>query len=113
MDEFEQFWAAYPKRRAKADARKAWAQTSHIRPTIDVLLAAIQRGRDSYEWKKCSVDGVVGAFIPLPATYLRGERWDDEYAEKRSSTAKFERQSDAIRQLTGASGRTYDASAMG
>ena len=41
MDDFDKFWAAYPKKVAKADARKAWAQTKDIRPELTNLLTAI------------------------------------------------------------------------
>ncbi|NDC24672.1 MAG: hypothetical protein EBZ49_11180 [Proteobacteria bacterium] len=41
MEDFEKFWKTYPKKVAKAEARKAWAQTEQIRPPIEKLLAAI------------------------------------------------------------------------
>jgi len=62
MEDFEIFWKAYPRRVAKAVARKAWLQTAKIRPPLNELLAAIDNGQ----------------FIPHPATWLRGERWSDE-----------------------------------
>jgi hypothetical protein len=73
MEEFEKFWAAYPKKVAKADARKAWAQTKDIRPELTNLLTAINANCKTESWMKSG-----GAFIPYPATWLRGERWEDE-----------------------------------
>lgn len=77
MEEFDQFWAAYPKKVAKADARKAWAQTKDLRPALPVLLNAIQANCKTESWMKQG-----GTFIPYPATWLRGERWDDELEVK-------------------------------
>lgn len=73
MDDFDTFWAAYPKKVAKADARKAWAQTKDIRPELTNLLTAINANCKTESWMKSG-----GAFIPYPATWLRGERWEDE-----------------------------------
>ncbi|MCE2713160.1 MAG: hypothetical protein LW688_11575 [Cryomorphaceae bacterium] len=73
MDDFEIFWKAYPRRVAKAVARKAWMQTAKIRPPLDELLAAINSQCQSEQWQKDN-----GQFIPHPATWLRGERWSDE-----------------------------------
>jgi hypothetical protein len=74
MDEFDTFWKAYPRKVAKADARKAWKQTEKIRPQLEELLKAIKGACTTEAWMK---DG--GMFIPYAATWLRGERWDDEY----------------------------------
>ncbi len=73
MDDFDKFWAAYPKKVAKADARKAWAQTKDIRPELTNLLSAVKAACKTEAWMK---DG--GKYIPHPATWLRGERWEDE-----------------------------------
>ena len=72
MDDFDSFWALYPKKVAKADARKAWLQTKGIRPELTNLLTAITAACKTESWMKSG-----GAFIPYPASYLRGERWDD------------------------------------
>jgi len=73
VTDFDTFWKAYPKRVAKGDARKAWTQTQNIRPALPELLAAIEAQAKSDQWRKND-----GQFIPYPATWLRGERWDDE-----------------------------------
>ena len=70
-DPFDQFWQLYPRRVAKADARKAWAK---IKPAdrqkiIEVLPEHLKQD----QWTK---DG--GTFIPYPASWLNGERWEDE-----------------------------------
>ena len=77
MDDFQEFWNVWPKRCAKADARKAWAQTKDIRPELTNLLNAVKAACKTEAWMK---DG--GKYIPHPATWLRGERWDDELEVK-------------------------------
>jgi ribosomal protein L37AE/L43A len=72
-DEFEQFWQVYPRKCAKGDARKAWKQTAGIRPPIGELVKKVYAARASKQWLKDE-----GEYIPYPASYLRGERWEDE-----------------------------------
>lgn len=71
-DGFEQFWTAYPKKQAKQDALKAFRSAKLKPEQLQTILQDIQRRRSSADWTK---DG--GQFIPLPATYLRGQRWED------------------------------------
>jgi hypothetical protein len=73
-DDFEAFWIAYPgpRRKAKADALKAWTQTAALRPPLSDLLAALEAQRGTPDWIK---DG--GQYIPMPSSWLRGHRWLD------------------------------------
>ena len=70
--DFEIFWKAYPKKEAKKDAEQAWAK---VDASIEVLLAAVAARAKSEDWCKAK-----GQFVPLPATWLRGRRWEDEGA---------------------------------
>lgn len=72
MDDFDSFWQAYPLKVSKGDARKAWAQTSKIRPPIEEILAALQR----YIAFKNASDFLSYKY---PATFLRAECWADVY----------------------------------
>ena len=72
-DDFEQFWTAYPKKQAKQDASKAFRSAKLKPEQLQTVLQDITSRKSSAEWLK---DG--GKFIPLPATYLRGQRWLDE-----------------------------------
>lgn len=72
MEDFDKFWANYPKKVAKADARKAWLQTKGLRPDINTLLTALMQACKTEQWMRGG-----GQFIPYPATWLRGERWED------------------------------------
>jgi hypothetical protein len=72
MEEFEVFYNAYPRKMAKGDARRAWVQTTNLRPSIETLLSAIKAQCATDQWMQGG-----GKFIPYPATWLRQERWDD------------------------------------
>ena len=72
-ERFDQFWAAYPRRQGKADARKAWRTMRKQLPELNAITDAIQNQKRSQQWTK---DG--GQFIPYPAVWLRGGRWADE-----------------------------------
>lgn len=71
-DEFEKFWAVYPKKRSKGDARKAWMQTASVRPGVEKIVRAVMVMCGSDDWKR---DG--GQYIPYPGTWLRAEGWED------------------------------------
>jgi hypothetical protein len=73
-DEFEVFWAAWPRKVAKAEARKAWVQTAKVRPDLQTILKAVAAASGTEQWMRGN-----GQFIPHAATWLRGERWDDEH----------------------------------
>lgn len=68
--DFEKFWAAYPKKKAKEDAAKAFKS---VDVPVDVLINAVNAQLRGSDWKKEN-----GRFIPYPATWLRGRRWEDE-----------------------------------
>jgi hypothetical protein len=65
--QFEDFYRAYPRHEAKADALKAW---NKLGPGF-LLQTTIIAGLIRY----VSTDK---RYIPLPASYLRGRRWEDE-----------------------------------
>ena len=69
---FLSFWDAYPKKLSKLDAMNAWAK---LMPSNDVarrIISDVEAKRISPDWLK---DG--GQFIPYPASYLNGRRWED------------------------------------
>lgn len=69
-DAFDAFWSAYPKKKNKEDARKAFAK---VKAPVETLLAAIAAQKKSEAWTKDK-----GQFIPYPATWLRCGAWEDE-----------------------------------
>lgn len=68
-EDFEEFWNAYPRRDKKKDAYKAWIQTSEIRPPQKDLMESV---------KHYSGLGLDRKYTALPASWLRGERWEDD-----------------------------------
>lgn len=71
VDGFERFWSAYPKKKAKADAEKAWKSVIGEQH-IESIISAIVQQKESDDWQKAD-----GQYIPYPATWLRGRRWED------------------------------------
>lgn len=69
-DDFEVFWAAYPRKVGKKDAKRAFAKA--VMP-ISILLEALEKQKRSQQWTKDN-----GQYIPYPATWLNGRRWEDE-----------------------------------
>lgn len=63
---FDEFYQAYPRHQGKADAFKAWNST---KPDLPTVLTALEWQRQNWTDPK---------YVPLPATYLRGRRWEDE-----------------------------------
>lgn len=70
---FTEFWQAYPRKVAKPQAVKAWRKLKPDTQTLTGMLAGLERDRRSDQWLR---DG--GQFIPHPATWLNGRRWEDE-----------------------------------
>lgn len=68
---FQAFWDRYPRREAKKDATKAWTQIVKDAETEAKIHAAL-------DWQVPIFEQRERQFIPLPATWIRGERWEDE-----------------------------------
>ena len=66
MSDFGIFWAVYPKRVAKKDAEKAWKRLTSQQKVaaMEALPKHIEKWADP-------------EFIPYPASWLNGERWED------------------------------------
>ena len=71
---FDEFWATYPKKVGKKDARKAWAAAKD-KPPVAAVVEAVEVLKYSAQWRDQS-----GRFVPNPATWLRRGGWDDEIA---------------------------------
>ncbi|CAB5225571.1 hypothetical protein UFOVP745_36 [uncultured Caudovirales phage] len=78
---FGNFWSAYPKKMAKADAEKAWAK---IRPDLQTVLTALSWQSSLEDWKKEN-----GKYIPFPASYLNSKRYEDEKPTAKTSSDNF------------------------
>lgn len=70
---FDSFWAAYPKKVAKTNAMKAWVKLMPDEDTVEKIMSGLYVWKHSEEWTRDD-----GRFIPHPATWLNGRRWEDE-----------------------------------
>ena len=70
---FEEFWKAYPKKTAKKNAFNAWVKIKPDGELLKTILSALEQQKKSDQWQR-----ERGQFIPYPATWLNGRRWEDE-----------------------------------
>lgn len=80
LSDFDLFWAAYPKKKAKADAKKAFAKIK--KRDVPKLIPAVEAQMKTADWKK---DG--GQFIPYPATWLNRGEWENEVKDAELETS--------------------------
>ena len=73
---FARFWAAWPagqRKRGRKMALAAW-QALHLEEQADAIIADVERRRDHDDfWLR--------GYAPMPQTYLRGARWEDELTQ--------------------------------
>ena len=69
---FAEFWTAYPRKKNKVDAQKAWQQVKGD-SIFEEIVAGLQRAIASSDWTKAG-----GQYIPYPASWLRAGGWEDE-----------------------------------
>ena len=72
-EDFNKFYAVYPKKKGKQEAQKAWNKLKPDNLLLEKILKALELQLSTIEWKK-----ERGKFIPYPATWLNQRRWEDE-----------------------------------
>lgn len=70
---FSEFWDAYPKKKSKGDAEKAWNKISPDEALFRKIMCSIEQQKKTDQWSKND-----GKYIPYPATWLRAQCWEDE-----------------------------------
>lgn len=70
-DEFETFWSAYPKKVAKIAAKRAFA-SARKRIKFGAMLSMLEVHKA--RWR----DRGDAQYVPNPATWLNGNRWEDQ-----------------------------------
>jgi hypothetical protein len=67
-DTFDKFWEFYPKKKARADAEKAWNRAIKRKPASEII-----------ELAKAYSQGKLPAeeYIPNGSTWLNNNRWED------------------------------------
>ena len=75
-ERFKRFWTSYPRKVQKIDARRAFSKLNPDEELLNAIIKAVEASKRSKDWRD---EG--GAYIPYPATYLNGRRWEDEPTE--------------------------------
>jgi hypothetical protein len=70
---FELFYTAYPRKVSKSDAIKAWGKLAPDAELTERIMVALDRQKAAWVAEKQEMK-----FIPYPATWLNGRRWEDE-----------------------------------
>lgn len=72
MTDFDRFWSCYPRRKARADAEKAWSKLKPSPELVERIVAAVEHQKVT-AWVRTDPK-----YIPYPATWLRAAQWEDE-----------------------------------
>ncbi|MGA3682506.1 helix-turn-helix domain-containing protein [Pseudomonas graminis] len=73
LEGFDRFYKLYPRKQKRQAAEQAWKK---LAPDADVqqqIITALAKQSTSIDWLKSG-----GQFIPHPASWLNGKRWEDE-----------------------------------
>ena len=68
---FEDFWAAYPIKKAKKKAKEKWVSRNLDSMAGQIIKHVQMMLKQDKLWK-------IGIGIPHPTTYINQDRWDDE-----------------------------------
>lgn len=77
--DFDRFWANYPRKDNKANARKVWPKVAK-KHGAEVLISEAERWAQLW-----AAAGRDKGYMPMPTTWLNGERWTDEPPAPRSA----------------------------
>ena len=72
---FEQFWNLYPKKEKKKDTLKWFKSHKPNQELFDKILDGLEKQKKSRQWSNKQ-------YIPLPSSWLNGERWEDELTKE-------------------------------
>lgn len=81
--QFDLFWSVYPRHTNKDAARKAFAKIKPDEELMQTMLSSIEKQKKSAQWENDN-----GRFIPHPATWLNGKRWEDEMPVASNSNSR-------------------------
>jgi hypothetical protein len=73
--QFNQFWAIYPRKKGKGQARKAFEKALE-KTDLETIIAGVHAYMEHEDMSDPQ-------FIAHPTTWLNGERWEDEHGEAR------------------------------
>ena len=72
-EQFEQFWAAYPRKTGKQNAKKEFDKLKPDDGLFQTMLSAIEKQKQSQQWQENN-----GQYIPYPERWIKNRRWEDE-----------------------------------
>lgn len=67
---FDAFWAAYPLHKSKVKAYEAFQALNPDSKLLEAMILAIQKQKS---WRR-----MREGYIPMPATWIRERRWEDD-----------------------------------
>lgn len=70
---FDTFWQAYPKKKSKGAALKAWHSIKADGALLSKMFQTLSGLKNTVDWKKEN-----GRYIPYPASWLNAQGWEDE-----------------------------------
>jgi hypothetical protein len=70
-EKFERFWNLYPRKQNKKGTLKVWVK-NNLDEKIDEIESHLMKRLEN-EWRTQDIK-----YIPLPTTFLNGERWTDD-----------------------------------
>jgi hypothetical protein len=79
IDHFDTFWKAYPRKTAKAAAKKSFDKLKVDEPLLEKMLAVLEVQKQSKQWQDTN-------YIPHGSTWLSQKRFEDEIEEKQNDT---------------------------
>ena len=78
--DFDDFWRAYPNKRGKPGARRAWTRATRVAEPRALIEAATRYAQDP--------NLPEARFIPYAAKWLGDERWNDPPCPPRNASAR-------------------------
>lgn len=73
LEGFDRFYKLYPRKQNPQAAKKAWKKLAPDAELQQQILTALAKQATSIDWLKSG-----GQYIPHPASWLNGKRWEDE-----------------------------------
>ncbi|MEG1011016.1 MAG: hypothetical protein RSD27_09650 [Ruthenibacterium sp.] len=81
---FDTFWSQYPNKTAKVKAAAAFEKIRPDDALLETILKALAVQKRTEQWTR---DG--GKYIPHPATWLNGHRWEDETEKETQDDIRY------------------------
>ena len=69
-DDFDRFWAAYPRKVVKKTTRRTWDKLKPDPDTVEAILNGLEQWKKTPQWQNPQ-------YIPHPTTFLSQERWKE------------------------------------